>query len=485
MHSDPFRPLYHFSPPNAFMNDPNGLVFFEGEYHLFYQWTPDGGRQHWGHAVSPDLLHWEDLDVAIAPDDLGAIWSGSAVVDEHDTSGFFDGKPGIVAIYTNQNQDAPPNGPQVQSIAYSADRGRSWTKYEGNPIAPNNGATDFRDPKVFWHQPSSRWVMIVAAGNRAEIWTSENLKAWTLASAFGVDQGVSECIWECPDLFELPIENEPGQSRWVLAGSPILPAGYPLQSTRMWYFVGSFDGTTFRSETPADEPMWSDYGRDNYAAVTWSNEPDGRSLWIGWMSDWDWTFQVPTQGWRSAMTLPRELTLRRSLNSLQLIQRPVRELESVRKSILELNDVSLAPGENPFNGTEGVSLDISLVVELGDATETGIHVRTGSGEQTTIGYEMAIGKLFIDRTHSGQTSFHPRFSERHGPSLAARNGQITLRILLDACSVEVFADDGALVMTNLIFPSVDSCGLSVYSIGGSAKIVHAGIWEVMRTMLRD
>lgn len=466
------------------MNDPNGLVYFEEEYHLFYQWTPEGGKQHWGHAVSPDLLRWQDLEVALAPDELGSIWSGSAVVDENDASGFFGGRPGLIAAYTNQNHETPPHGPQAQSIAYSADRGRTWTKHQGNPVAPNPGIPDFRDPKVFWHATTARWIMILAAGCHAEIWTSRDLKEWAHASSFGAAQGTPECVWECPDLFELPIENEPGQSRWVLAGSPIMPACYPLESTRTWCFVGAFDGTTFISETPALEPLWVDYGRDNYASVTWANAPGGRALWIGWMSDWDWTFQVPTQGWRSAMTLPRELTLRRTSGKLQFIQRPIREIESVRTSIWEMSDVCLAPGEDPWGHVQGVALDISLEFEPGDASEVGVRVRVGSSEQTTIGYDAAAGRLFVDRTRSGQCDFHPRFSERHDAPLPARNGQISLRILVDACSVEVFADDGALVMTDLIFPAAASRGLSLYSKDGACRIAHARISEVSRTVER-
>ncbi len=263
----------HFSPGNGWINDPNGLVFYEGEYHLFYQHNASGdtwGNISWGHAVSRDLVRWEELDVALEPDDLGLIFSGSAVVDKEDTSGFFDGGSGLVALYTNAS--GKDYAQQVQSLAYSSDRGRTWTKYERNPVLPNPDNPDFRDPKVFWHGPTGRWILLLAAGDRILFYASKNLKDWTKLSEFGADSGAHGGVWECPELFETPVDGDPNDTRWVLQVD--VNPGFPEGGSGAQYFVGDFDGEAFTNENPPDTVLWADYGKDFYATQDWSNVPE-------------------------------------------------------------------------------------------------------------------------------------------------------------------------------------------------------------------
>src|SRR4051812_31331668 len=300
---EPFRPQFHFTPQRNWMNDPNGLVFFDGEYHLFHQYNPEGdtwGHMSWGHAVSPDLVRWEHLPVALKEEDGVMIFSGSAVVDRDNTSGFgTGGKPPLVAIYTGHGK-----GKQTQNIAWSSDRGRTWTKFEGNPVIDINSA-EFRDPKVFWHAPTKKWVMVVSRPDQRKVlfFGSKDLKKWEQVGEFG-PQGEVRGIWECPDLFELPIEGDPqNQTRWVLVVN--INGGTPAGGSGCQYFVGTFDGKTFTNANPKETVLWADYGADFYAAQSWSDLPRGRKrTWIAWMSNWQYANQEPTSPWRTAMTVP-------------------------------------------------------------------------------------------------------------------------------------------------------------------------------------
>ena len=351
---DHYRPLFHFSPPAHWMNDPNGLVWYEGEWHLFYQHNLDG-KLHWGHAVSADLTRWTPLPTALFPDADGDVWSGSAVVDVEDVSGFFGGGSGLIAFWTHHNTLAPPRGPQAQCLSFSRDRGRTWTPYAGNPVVPNPHIADFRDPKVIHHKPSGQWVMAVAVFDRIHFYTSPDLKCWTFGSAFGEGQGSHAGVWECPDLFPLSVDGSPGESRWVLIVS-ISGEG----CVRTQYFVGDFDGANFRSENPAETILWSDGGMDNYAAVSWANVPsaDGRRLWIGWMNNWAYAWDVPTVGWKGTMTLPREVRLRRMPEGIRLTQTPVRELETRRGPGHHWGNLTVSPGSNPLAGLSGDTWEI-------------------------------------------------------------------------------------------------------------------------------
>ena len=473
---EPFRPQFHFTPEINWMNDPNGLVYFEGEYHLFYQHNPFGnewGHMSWGHAVSRDLVHWEHLPLALAEQDGTMIFSGGAVIDWHNTSGFGDGsRPPMVAIYTGHRRDN-----QSQHIAYSLDRGRTWTKYAGNPVL-DIGEKDFRDPKVFWHAPTERWVMVVslAVAKKLQFYSSSDLKAWKLESEFGPAGVEGKSNWECPDLFELPIEGS-DETRWVLEvdmGQGAIAGGSGGE-----YFVGTFDGKRFVPEPGDSSAKWVDYGRDFYAPISWSDIPneDGRRIWIGWMNNWE-TCLLPTSPWRSAMSVPRSLSLRHTPTGLTLIQRPVRELERLRGKRL----VSLAgrevSGTLKLNGNHQGALEILVELEPGTSNSCGLRVAVGENEQTILGIDTKTNELFVDRRRSGDVSFHPRFAGRHAGPITPRDGVYEIRVLLDRSSVEVFGGDGQCVLTERIFPSPSSRRVEVYTEGGTATIRSLNVWTL-------
>jgi fructan beta-fructosidase len=469
---EPFRPAYHFTPELNWMNDPNGLVYFEGEYHLFYQHNPLGnewGHMSWGHAVSQDLVHWRHLPIALRDEYGIMIFSGSAVADTHNTSGFGNGgKPPLVAIYTGHSPDR-----QTQDIAFSTDRGRTWTKYAGNPVL-DVGEKDFRDPKVFWHEPTKRWIMVVslAVQKRLQFYGSSDLKAWKLLSEFGPAGAPNKLNWECPDLFELPIDGEPGKTRWVLAahmGNGAIAGGSGCEC-----FTGVFDGKQFLPD--ATTSQWVDYGRDFYAPVSWSGIPasDGRRIWIGWMNNWE-TCLNPTSPWRSAMSIPRELDLRRIDGKLRLCQKPVRELQQLRGRKLEMNNKSLTNESLPVD-IQGQQLEILVDVDPMTASEFGVRVLKGKDEQTAIGYNTKTRALFVDRTKSGNVAFHSAFSGRHsGPLEPNAQGQVRLHIFVDTCSVEVFGNEGETVVTDLVFPDPDSNRVELFASGGTCKLVFSQI----------
>ncbi|RIX48736.1 glycoside hydrolase family 32 protein [Paenibacillus nanensis] len=480
-----YRPQFHFTPPANWMNDPNGMVYYDGEYHLFYQHHPDGttwGPMHWGHAVSSDLVHWEHLPIALAPDEYGTIFSGSAVVDWNDTTGFFEGKPGLVAIFTHSDHDQELNRPrQRQSLAYSADKGRTWTKYEGNPVLASDTLVDFRDPKVFWHEPSGRWIMILATGDRVQLYTSPDLKAWTFGSEFGQAEGSHEGVWECPDLIELPVAGT-DDTKWVMLVSigdnPDCPEG-----SRTQYFIGDFDGSTFTNDNAPGTVLWLDHGRDNYAGVTWSNAdgPANGKLFIGWMSNWKYANLTPTVSWRSAMTLPRVLSLRNGSEGIRVIQHPIGSLTALRGETKQWGETAVVPGRNLLEGVHGGVCEIVCELEPGEAAEVGIKLRASEDEETVVGYDIASEMLFIDRRRSGESAFHPEFACKHGVRLLPHEGRIKLHIFVDQSSIEVFANDGEAVLTDLIFPDPRSTGMELYAQGGSARLLTFSL-HVLKSM---
>ncbi len=473
---EPFRPGFHFTPQRNWMNDPNGMVYYEGEWHLFYQYNPFGdtwGHMSWGHAVSRDLVRWEHLPVALAEQGGVMIFSGSAVIDWKNTSGFGkNGKPPMVALYTGHR-----DGHQDQRIAYSNDRGRTWTK--GGVVLDLNKA-DFRDPKVFWHAPTSRWVMTVALSpeHTVHFYTSPDLKQWTRSGEFG-PAGSTQGIWECPDLFPLPVEG--GGTRWVLIVN--MNPGAPAGGSGVQYFVGNFDGKRFTPEGDARTPKWGDFGADFYAGVSWSDVPaaDGRRVWLGWMSNWSYAQVVPTSPWRSAMSIPRTLALRPSVDGMRLVQRPVRELESLR-----------AGRKREFLGgtfaqaaawlSEQRDLPLYLDVEMtfssvSARTPFAVQLATGPNESTTISIDPAQQRLTFDRTRSGQVAFHKEFPAAHVAPLRVNNGEVQLRLLIDAASLELFAQDGETVMTEIFFPSAQSRAISIAAAGAAPSVrqirIHA------------
>ncbi len=454
-----FRPQYHFSPPANWMNDPNGMVYFEGEYHLFYQYYPDGntwGPMHWGHAISEDLIHWEHLPIAIFPDENGWIFSGSAVVDWNNTSGLGqDELPPMIAIYTyhlDEGEKAGRDDFQTQGIAYSLDKGRTWEKYEGNPVLKSPGIKDFRDPKVFWHEENQRWVMSLAVKDKISFYSSSNLIDWNYESDFNPDWAAYGGVWECPDLF--PLKTKDGKEKWVLLVS-INPGG-PNGGSATQYFIGNFDGSNFVSES--SEVKWIDYGADNYAGVTWSDVPeeDGRKLFIGWMSNWLYANEVPTEIWRSAMTVPRSLELMNHSGDYFIASRPVEELKKLRASTEE---------------QEGDLISLkSDVLEIEMKSLGGDFKMTFSNDQ---GDKLLIEKMddlvFFDRSQAGLKDFSDVFAAVHTIPLKGVKVE-DIRIFLDRSSIEIFLNDGESVITELIFPISAYTALSFQGMDSKLQI---------------
>jgi len=475
------RPTFHFTPPEKWMNDPNGMVYYEGEYHLFYQHYPDStvwGPMHWGHAVSQDLVTWEHLPIALYPDELGYIFSGSAVIDWKNTSGFGqDGQPAMIAIFTHhepKGAKSDSNTFQYQSIAFSNDKGRTWTKYEGNPVIPNPGIRDFRDPKVIWDDDSDQWVMVFAAWDHVKFYGSPNLKDWTHLSNFGKEWGTHAGVWECPDLFPLIVKGR-GEKKWVLLQS--LNPGGPNGGSGTQYFVGDFNGKNFiidpefGESVKRDSTIWLDYGRDNYAGVTWSDIPqsDGRRLFMGWMSNWDYAQNVPTESWRSAMTLARNLVLKRTDLGLTLFSEPIKELGKLRKKtdIIKAEKVSEGLSVNLATDKKIVG-EIQLHFSVPESAKTKVIVELSNskGEKYQLGYDAATNEFFSDRRTAGKKAFSDRFAAKiHRAPRFSKNPTIELQVFFDVASAELFADKGWSVMTDIFFPNEDFNQLKLITDG--------------------
>jgi len=456
-----YRPTYHFSPLYGWMNDPNGMVYKDGEYHLFYQYNPYGsqwGNLSWGHAITKDLVNWKHLPVAIAPDALGTIFSGSAVVDYDNTAGF--GAGAIVAIYT-QSSDR-----QVQSIAYSTDNGRSFIKYENNPVLVSE-VCDFRDPKVFWHAETHRWIMVLAVGQEMQIFSSPNLKDWTFESRFGEGQGAHGGVWECPDLFELPVEGT-NDKKWVLLCN--LNPGGPFGGSATQYFVGSFNGKEFVNDSPS-KTKWMDWGKDHYATVTWSDAPDNRRIAIAWMSNWQYANDVPTSQYRSPNSVPRDLSLFAADGEIYLKSAPSPEL-------LKLRDISKKRSfkvsgtrtvKEMIPGNEG-AYEIELTIKNQHADIIGFRLYNDKGEEVDMQYDMKENKFSMDRRKSGDVSFNENFPTLTWTAIESGRNELKLRLFVDKSSVEAFGDGGRFAMTNQVFPLEPYCHIGFYSKGGSYKV---------------
>jgi len=473
LYHEPLRPQMHFTPPRNFMNDPNGLVFYQGEYHLFYQHNPFGerwGHMSWGHAVSSDMLHWRNLPVAIPESDGIMIFSGSAVVDRDDTSGLclpHGADPScLVAIYTGHG-----HGRQTQNLAYSNDRGRTWTKYGGNPVV-DLGLANFRDPKVFWHAPSRRWVMVtvLADQHKVRFFGAPDLRHWTALGDFG-PEGATGGVWECPDLFELPIDGT-GESRWVL-DVDINPGGVAGGSGGQ-YFVGRFDGRRFVNDNPPDTILWADYGKDFYATTSYSDLPpsDGRRIWMGWISNWQYANDEPTVTWRGAQSVPRVLRLRRVPAGLRLIQTPIRELESLRTTAEATTVEAVAPLPP--------SADISFEVRPDSQGPSGIRFTNARGEEATVEVDVAGPSLVIDRRRSRQAAAPAEYAGRHAGPVRWRDGRITVRVIFDASVIEAFANDGETTVTDRVYPSVPFTRVTAFGNGlvrGVKLWTLASVWS--------
>ncbi len=434
LYGEQYRPLVHFTPARNWMNDPNGMVYMDGVYHLFYQYNPVAnvwGNMSWGHATSKDLIRWEEQKVALTRDELGDIFSGSAVCDKDNTAGF--GAGAMVALYTSSGAR------QQQSLAYSLDGGKTFERYKNNPVIANTSLPDFRDPKVIWHEESKRWIMSLAMGwtYAIEFWSSPDLKNWTKLSSFTTDKtGCNLGQWECPDLF--PLEYK-GKQKWVLIVS-VNPGG-PNAGSGTQYFIGDFDGKNFVADE-ADYPLWLDYGMDNYAGVTWSNVPD-RMILIGWMNNWLYAGNVPCSPWRSAMTLPRELKLIEYQGKPLLANTVVKEIETIAGEWRDITSESL-----------GVDGPYQLQVEL-DITKNGsFSIANEAGEALDMQINKAAGVFVCRRTGAtGDVSFSSVYSIPSIKSPLNTDGdKVTLDIFVDQSSVEIFTANGSMVQTNLVFP---------------------------------
>ena len=466
-----FRPTYHFSPLYGWMNDPNGMVYKDGEYHLFYQHNPYGskwGNMHWGHAISKDLINWEHRPDAITPDALGTIFSGSAVVDTDNTAGF--GAGAIVAIYT-QNSDR-----QVQSIAYSTDNGRSFTKYENNPVLTSD-VRDFRDPKVFWHKETQRWIMLLAVGQEMQIFSSSNLKDWAFESSFGEGQGAHGGVWECPDLFELPVDGT-NEKKWVLLCN--LNPGGPFGGSATQYFVGTFNGKEFVNESPS-KTKWMDWGKDHYATVTWSDAPDNRRIAIAWMSNWQYANDVPTSQYRSPNSVPRDLSLFTVDGETYLQSAPSPELLKLRdiskKRSFKVNGTRTI--KDMIAGNEG-AYEIELTIENQHADVIGFRLYNDKGEEVDMQYDMKEKKFSMDRRKSGEVGFNENFPMLTWTAIESGKDELKLRLFVDKSSVEAFGDGGRFVMTNQVFPSEPYTHIDFYSKGGAYKVDSFVIYKLKK-----
>lgn len=459
--SDQHRPQVHFSPVSGWMNDPNGMVYYKNEYHLFYQYYPDStvwGPMHWGHATTTDLVHWKHLPVALYPDSLGMIFSGSAVVDSNNTAGF--GRAGdhpLVAIFTSHNmagEKAGKNDFQNQSIAYSNDAGKTWTKYSGNPVLKNPGIRDFRDPKVCWFEAGKKWVMTLATQDCVSFYSSKDLKNWSKESEFGKTVGSHGGVWECPDLFQLTSD---GKKYWVLLVN-INPGG-PNGGSATQYFVGDFDGKTF---TAADtKTRWVDYGPDEYAGVTWSNTGN-KKIFIGWMSNWQYANQVPTVRWRSASTVPRELQLLNVNNEMLLASVPVANFRQPEENTFHLDNINA--GNFDLTGKTGILGGPARIdIKTDRLDDFSLSLANQKGERLLVGFDKGSNRYFIDRTASGKTGFSNVFAARHYAPRFVNTAGTDITLVIDNASLELFADNGLSVMTAIFFPNENYTNISLQS----------------------
>jgi fructan beta-fructosidase len=495
------RPELHFTPPCGWMNDPNGLVFYAGEYHLFYQCYSGGyaigeryndplkwGPMHWGHAVSRDLIHWVHLPIAIAPlerlqngEVVGMAFSGCAVIDWANTAGFNRGdEPAMIALYTQC--DTVPMGNQRQGLAYSLDHGRTWQQYSGNPVLPNPNKVDFRDPKVFWYEPSKSWVMLLAAKDQILFYRSPDLKNWDYLSSFGCRNGIGQGArgepWECPDLFELPIESTAGfnvlKSRWILLVSVAKNAANGGSGTQ--YFIGHFDGTIFVNDLASDATLWLDYGRDYYAAVSWEAHPKNATerIVLGWMSNWDYAQDVPAVDYRSAMAIARQLTLVQTKTSLQLRVLPVEQLgeklEPHAEVELRNKSITVVQLNQIMSKIRLSAYEIRIRFEATKQLHVGFKICKNDSYETIVGFDGTLRKVYIDRTKSSLFQFSGDTGVAHSAPLRPVDRCISLRLIVDLTSVEVFANDGNVCLTDLHLAPHNANGLAFFANTENVKI---------------
>ena len=503
--TDYYRPIYHHTPSYGWMNDANGMFYKDGVWNLYYQYNPYGskwGNMHWGHAVSTDLFHWTEKPAAIARDTMGHIFSGSSVVDVDNTAGY--GKGAIVAFYTSASQK---NG-QIQCMAYSTDNGLTFTKYEDNPVlTPFDGLQNFRDPKVFWYAPKKCWFMIVSADKEMRFYKSHNLKDWTYISAFGKGYGAQPNQFECPDFFPMTVN---GKQKWVMIVN--INPGCLFGGSATEYFVGDFDGRTFKCDDAPDVAKFLDYGKDHYATVTFYNAPDGRIVALPWMSNWQYANVTPIKQYRGANALPRELKLFEKDGEYFVAADAVKETNALRKQTKEIGNVEGAGTyKNLFPKSDG-AFEIEADVTPNAQGIAGIDISNSKGEVTKVYLDMRNKRLVMDRTESGLTDFG-KYAEPHeiekeydlhehrgnntpmrqqnsvnykndfalgtwAPLYLCAGKTFHVNIYVDNCSVEAFVDGGRIAMTNLVFPTKPYNNIQLYSEGGNATFKNVKVYKL-------
>ncbi len=472
-----YRPIYHHTPQYGWMNDPNGMFYKDGLWHLYYQWNPYGSKWQnmtWGHSSSPDLIHWNHEPVAIRPDGLGAIFSGSSVVDHNNTAGF--GEDAVVALYTSAGTS------QMQSLAFSTDDGLTFTPLASNPIITLE--SEARDPNFFWNEETGEWNLALAHALDHEMlfFTSPDLKTWTLQSSFGKGEGAQDGVWECPDLFPLTVDGT-DKVKWVLICN-INPGG-PFGGSAVQYFVGDWDGKTFTADTDADGKIptkWLDYGKDNYALVTWSNAPDNRRTAIGWMSNWEYAAEVPTTQFRSANTLPRELGLFVGPdNNIYASSAPSPELLSLRdRAVASVNKATVNTKGLRYSlpaANDGIC-EITADFDTQSADSLSLTFSNKAGDKVTLTYNRLARTFSFDRRSSGKVDFSDAFPAVTTSPTFETDGKISLRIFVDRSNIELFGNGGKFVITNLVFPTEPYSNLEIKTFGGKARMTDFRIYSL-------
>ncbi len=470
MYTQQYRPQFHFSPATNWCNDPNGLVYNQGTYHLFYQHNPFGnqwGHMTWAHATSKDLIHWKHMPIAIPEENGIMIFSGTCVVDKDNTSGFGkDGKIPMVAVYTGHIE----NKNQSQHIAWSLDNGLTWTKYADNPVLDLH-KVDFRDPKIFWYEPKKYWVMSVMlpVEHQVQFYASKNLKEWNHLSDFG-PAGDTSGVWECPDLTPVPVAGMPGKKKWLLQMS---------MNAAMQYFVGEFDGEKFINENPADKIFRPDYGPDYYAAIAYNQLPATHlPTAIGWVNNWNYANDIPTSPWKSAMSLPRNLSTKKINNEWILIQRPVGITNTLRKELYQLKDISVSDKKSlPVKSNQ---FELQLDMEPGQDGVCGIKLAVGNETWFEMGYNAAKQLFYIDRSKSSNTAFNDNYKKlnRFEKLIALKNNKLHLQVFFDNSIAEIFVNDGEAVFTAQLFPNTTDNGIELFNLGVKSKFSNLHLWEM-------